>query len=71
MPRPGMMLPLMMIWLALATGCVTHTVREIPSDRSVVTLKAGVPFTPAVPGKFVPEATFIELMDVYVRESLK
>jgi hypothetical protein len=54
----------------LPTGCATRTmIKEIPMDRTVVTMHAGVPFTPACDGKFVPSARFNEMLDVYIRES--
>jgi peroxiredoxin len=57
------------ILLLLCTGCVTTQVHEISSDRTVITVHAGVPFTPICDGKFVPEARFNEMLDVYIRES--
>lgn len=61
----------MPISMLLATGCATKTVvREIPQDRYVVTLRPGVPFTPAVDGKFVPEARWNEMLEVYIRAGM-
>jgi hypothetical protein len=42
---------------------------EVSSDRYVRTVHAGVPFTPPCDGKFVPEARFQEMLDVYIRTS--
>ena len=68
--RMAMMRRLTLLLMLLVTGCATRTVvREIPSDRYVVTVHAGVPFTPACDGKFVPQARFIEMLDAYIRES--
>lgn len=54
----------------LTTSCVTRTVvRQIPSDRYVVTVEAGATFTAPCRGKFVPDARFLQLMDAYIRES--
>lgn len=56
----------------LLIGCVTRTVvHEIDSNRAVVSVHKDVPFTPPCDGKFVPEARFVEMLDVYIRESLK
>lgn len=60
----------MLISMLLLTGCATRTtVREIDSDRKVVSVHAGVPFTPPTDGKFVPEARFDEMLEVYIRAS--
>ena len=68
----AMMLLSTLFLTLLATGCATRTrVVEISSDRTVVTVKAGVPFTPKCDGKFLPEARFNEMMDVYLRESFR
>ena len=66
-----MMLRLTLLLTLLATGCATSrvTVREISSDRMVRSVRAGVPFTPPVDGKFVPQALFLEMLDYYVRMS--
>lgn len=53
----------------LLTGCGTTRVVQVSSDRYVVSLKSGVPFTPPSDGKFVPEARWKEMLDVYVRSS--
>ena len=72
MRRRAMMLVAMLTLTLLATGCATVTkVVEISSDEYVVTLTPGVPFTPPCAGKFVPEARFKAMLDVYVRESFK
>jgi hypothetical protein len=56
----------------LLTGCATRIkVVEISSDRAVVTVHAGVPFTPPCDGKFVPEARFKEMLDATIRDSFK
>jgi len=61
---------LMMCCLVLVTGCAaSRTVIEIPADRYVHTVRAGVPFTPAVDGKFVPQAQYNDMQDAYLRES--
>lgn len=67
--RPGAMLLSMLIWMLLATGCATTKVVQISSDREVMTLVKGVSFTPPENGKFVPDARWIEMMDVYLRAS--
>lgn len=62
----------MLTSMLLLTGCATRTVvKEIDSSRTVVSVRAGVPFTPPCDGKFVPEARFDEMLDVYIRASLK
>lgn len=72
MRLPATMLLSTLILTLLTTGCAsTQKTIEIPSDRWVVTVNAGVPFTPPCDGKFVPEARFKEMLDVYVRESFK
>lgn len=67
----GTMLVSMLIWILPVTGCVTHppVVHEIDADRQVVTVHKGIPFSPPVDGKFVPEARFDEMSDVYIRAS--
>ena len=58
------------LFLLLVIGCATsRTVIEIPADRYVHTVRAGVPFTPAVDGKFVPQAQYNDMQDAYLRES--
>jgi hypothetical protein len=70
LPR-AMMLALTLTLTRLLTGCETHppTVHEIDSNREVKTVHKDVPFTPDVDGKFVPEARFDEMLDVYIRAS--
>ena len=68
-PPLAMMLLSMLIWTLLATGCGTTKVDQISSDRFVVTVNKGVPFTPPDNGKFVPDARWTEMMDVYIRAS--
>ena len=68
------MMPLSMLTLTLlpTAGCVTRTVvDQISADRYVRSVRAGVPFTPPVDGKFVPAARFKELSDAYVRDSFR
>lgn len=59
--RSGMLLLLMLGWTALC-GCRSPRVVVVASDRVVVPLKASEPFTPAVPGWFVPDARMQELL---------
>lgn len=59
--RSGMLLLLMLGWIALC-GCRNPRVVVVASDRVVVPLKANEPFTPAVPGWFVPDARMQELL---------
>jgi hypothetical protein len=35
----------------------------IPADKTVTRLEAGRPFTPAMPGYFVPDARMKEILD--------
>lgn len=58
-------------WTLLVTGCGTRPpiVHEIDSNRQVITVHKGIPFTPPTDGKFVPEARFSEMLDVYIRVS--
>lgn len=70
MPLRATMPALTLILTLHLIGCATRTVvKEISPSRAVVTVKAGVPFTPPVDGKFVPEARFVEMLDVYIRAS--
>lgn len=55
-----MVLLSMLAWSALC-GCRSPVV-VVASDRVVVPLKAREPFTPAVPGWFVPDARMLELL---------
>lgn len=73
LPLAALTLLLMSAWMLPGTGCTTRrpAVREIPADRMVQTLRAGVPFTPAVDGKFVPLARWNEMLDVYIQHSLE
>lgn len=68
--RAAMILLSMLILTLPATGCKTLAV-EVPSDYYVRTLKKGEQFTPPCDGKFVPEARFKEMLDVYIRESYR
>ena len=53
-------------------GCKTQTiVREIPQDRFVRSVRKGEPFTPPSDGKFVPEARWNEMLEVYINSSFK
>jgi len=67
--RLVMMLGLMLICSQLMTGCETVKVVQVPSDYMVVTVKKGVPFTPPENGKFVPDAQWRLMLDVYIRAS--
>ncbi len=55
--------------MLLLTGCATKPpiIHEISSDKYIISLTNGVPFTPPCEGKFVPQARFNELLDVYLR----
>lgn len=60
------------VFLLPATGCVSHTtIREIPADRWVATVKKGQLFEVPSDGFFVPKAQFNEMMDAYMRESFR
>ena len=63
---------LMSAWMLPGTGCATRTVvREIPSDRMVMSLRGGQLFTAPCDGKFVPKARWNEMQDVYIQHSLE
>ena len=67
--QQGAMMTLpMLILMLLAGGCVTR-IRDISPERRVVTMRAGVPYTPQVDGKFCPEAQWDDMLDVYIRHS--
>jgi hypothetical protein len=44
------------------SGCATQ-IRVIPSDRAVTRLPALKPFTPPIPGYFVPDALMLEILE--------
>lgn len=44
------------------TACVTR-VQIIPADKSVIRVEPGQPFTPPIPGYFVPDARMKEILD--------
>lgn len=69
-PLATMMLSTLTLTL-LGTGCVTTKVVQISSDRMVVSVRQGVPFTPPCDGKFVPTERFNEMMDVYIQHSFE
>jgi len=50
-------------WTLSLTGCQSSRVVVIPSDRDVRPLPAGVPFTPAVRGWFVPDARMLDILN--------
>lgn len=45
------------------TGCQTTKTVLVPSDRAVVALPQGKPFTPPVPGWFVPNARMYDMLN--------
>ena len=65
----AMMTGLTMLWIVAGTSCSTVTIKEIPTDRMVVTVHAGQPFTPPCDGKFVPQARWNEMLDAYIIHS--
>lgn len=67
----AMMLLLMLTLTLLVTGCETTQVVAISSDREVKTVHKGQPFTPPEDGKFVPLARWMEIQDVYIRQSFE
>jgi hypothetical protein len=68
--RAAMMLLLMLSWMLPGIGCALRRgAVEIPADRWVMTLRAGQQFTAPVDGKFVPEARWNEMRDVYIQHS--
>jgi hypothetical protein len=60
----------MLTLMQLVSGCRTAVV-PISPERRVETLKAGVPYTPKVNGKFVPDAQYLDMQDAYIRESFR
>jgi len=59
-----MLLLSMLFW---STGCATKIV-VIPADKMVLRLPAGQPFTPAIPGWFVPDARMQEMLRELARD---
>lgn len=50
-----------MLCLILLCGCQTRVV-VIPADKTVTRLEAAEPFTPSIPGWFVPDARMQEIL---------
>lgn len=69
LPKATMLL-LTLTWTLLASGCRTELV-PMSDERRVETLKAGVPYTPRVNGKFVPDAQYLDMQGAYIRESFR
>lgn len=49
--------------MLILTGCQTPAPVVIPADKQVQRLSVGQPFTPAVPGWFVPDARMYEILN--------
>lgn len=66
MPKPSPLLTLLLSTAFLttaSTACLRTRVVVIPADKTVTRLEAGRPFTPAMPGYFVPDARMKEILD--------
>lgn len=49
------------VWLVILSGCKTRVV-VIPSDKAAIRLPADSPYTPSIPGYFVPDARMLEIL---------
>jgi hypothetical protein len=65
----GMLTVLMLGWILTLTGCATN-LTVIPSDKQVLPMKSGKPFTPQVDGWFVPNARMLEILNALDKDRL-
>jgi hypothetical protein len=77
-PKTKLQRLLLNLMLILSISCLSVTliacrtkVVAIPSDKSVVAMPAGVAYTPAVKGWFVPDARMVEILNALEKERLK
>lgn len=48
---------------AILAGCLAPRVKVIAADRAAAILKAGIPYTPAIDGYFVPKARMLDILN--------
>lgn len=61
--QTSILMTLMLSWTSVLTGCVHPKVIVLPADRSVTRMPAGKPYTPEIPGYFVPDARMLDILN--------